>query len=117
MSDERDYPISTLRHSTAHLMASAVKELYPNVQLGIGPAIEDGFYYDFLTDKPFTPEDLTKIEKRMREIVKRKASDFVRDEMSQEQAHRFFEEQGEHLKVELIDDAPEDEVFSTYTHQ
>ncbi|MBW3623036.1 MAG: threonine--tRNA ligase [Armatimonadetes bacterium] len=98
-------------------MASAVKELYPNVQLGIGPAIEDGFYYDFLTEKPFTPEDLTKIEKRMRDIVKRKASPFVRDEMSKEEAKRFFDEQGESLKVELIEETPEEEVFSTYTHQ
>jgi threonyl-tRNA synthetase len=97
-------------------MASAVKELFPDVQLGIGPAIEDGFYYDFLTDRPFTPEDFQKIEKRMREVVKRK-SPFKRDEYSKAESHRKFEEMGESLKVELIDDTPEDEVFSTYTHE
>ncbi len=112
-----DYPITTLRHSAAHLMASAVKELFPDAQLGIGPAIEDGFYYDFLTERPFTPEDLPKIEKRMREIVKRKASPFKRSEMSKAEAERFFAERGEPLKVELIRDTPEDEVFSAYTHE
>jgi threonyl-tRNA synthetase len=97
-------------------MASAVKELFPDVQLGIGPAIEDGFYYDFLTERPFTAEDLPKIEKRMKEIVKRN-SPFRRDEMSKAESELLFQEMGESLKVELIEDTSADEVFSTYTHE
>src|SRR6185503_6230178 len=106
----------TLRHSTAHVMASAVKELFPDVQLGIGPAIEDGFYYDFLSERPFTTADLAEIEKRMKKIVKLN-SRFQREELSKAQSEELFKKQGEALKVELIDDTPEEEVFSTYTHQ
>ena len=82
--------IDVIRHSTAHLMAQAVKRLYPNVQITIGPVIQDGFYYDFSKESPFTPEDLERIEKTMQEIVK---SDFpiTREEMPRDQAVEFFQ--------------------------
>ncbi|HET7874892.1 MAG TPA: threonine--tRNA ligase, partial [Methylomirabilota bacterium] len=94
-------PLPTLRHSTSHVMAQAVKQLFPEVRLAIGPAIEDGFYYDFLKSTPFTPEDLEKIEARMREIVKADFP-FVREEMPREAAIRFFEERSEPFKVEIL---------------
>ncbi len=94
-------PLPTLRHSSAHVMAQAVKQLFPQVELAIGPAIEDGFYYDFLKPEPFTPEDLKQIEERMREIIKADLP-FVREEMSREEAVRFFEAQGEPFKVEIL---------------
>src|SRR6266545_4715072 len=94
-------PVPILRHSTSHVMAQAVKRVFPEVKLAIGPAIEDGFYYDFLKPTPFTPEDLRRVESVMREIV---AADlpFVREEMGREQAIRFFEERGEPFKVEIL---------------
>ena len=82
-------PLPTLRHSCSHVMAQAVKQLFPDVKLAIGPAIEDGFYYDFLKPEPFTSEDLLRIEQRMGEIVKQELP-FVREEMSGEAAIRFF---------------------------
>src|SRR5215475_4269710 len=94
-------PLPTIRHSTSHVMAQAVKRLFPDVKVAIGPAIEDGFYYDFAKATPFTPADLESIEGVMREIV---AADhpFVREEMPREAAIRFFEERGEPFKVEII---------------
>jgi threonyl-tRNA synthetase len=94
-------PLPTLRHSTSHVMAQAVKQLFPEVRVAIGPAIEDGFYYDFARTTPFTPEDLEKIETRMREIVK-KDLPFVREEWPREQAIRWFEDKGEPFKVEIL---------------
>src|SRR5262245_55832877 len=94
-------PLPTLRHSTSHVMAQAVKRLFPEVKVAIGPAIEDGFYYDFLKATPFTPEDLERIEQGMREIA-RTDEKFVRDEMPREAAIRFFEERGEPFKVEIL---------------
>ena len=94
-------PLPTLRHSTSHVMAQAVKQLFPDVRVAIGPAIEDGFYYDFAKATPFTPEDLERIETRMREIVK-KDLPFAREEWSREQAIRWFEEHGEPFKVEIL---------------
>ena len=94
-------PLPTLRHSTSHVMAQAVKQLFPEVRVAIGPAIEDGFYYDFAKPAPFTPEELEKIEARMREIVK-KDLPFVREEWPREQAIRWFEEHGEPFKVEIL---------------
>ncbi|MBI5569548.1 MAG: threonine--tRNA ligase [Desulfomonile tiedjei] len=102
-----------LRHSTAHVMAQAVKELFPDVKITIGPAIEEGFYYDFDTSRPFTPEDLERIESRMRELVKSELA-FRRIELSREEAIQFFQEQGEPYKVELITDLGVDHV-SLYT--
>ena len=94
-------PLPTLRHSTSHVMAQAVKQLFPEVRVAIGPAIEDGFYYDFARATPFTPEDLEKIETRMREITK-KDLPFVREDWPREQAIRWFEEHGEPFKVEIL---------------
>ena len=94
-------PLPTLRHSTSHVMAQAVKQLFPDVRVAIGPAIEDGFYYDFAKATPFTPEDLEKIEGRMKDIVK-KDLPFMREEWPREQAIRWFEEHGEPFKVEIL---------------
>ena len=94
-------PLATLRHSTSHVMAQAVKRLFPTVKVAIGPAIEDGFYYDFAKAEPFTTEDLAKIETVMHEIVKRNLP-FERQEMSRADAIRFFEERGEPFKVEIL---------------
>lgn len=100
----------TLRHSTAHVLAQAVTELYPGVKLGIGPAIEDGFYYDFDWKEGFTPEDLEKIEARMKEIVKRNLP-IVRREVTREEAEKLFADQP--YKLELIRDL-EDETITVY---
>jgi threonyl-tRNA synthetase len=94
-------PLPTLRHSASHVMAQAVTQLFPEVKVAIGPAIEDGFYYDFLKDTPFTTEDLARIEARMREIA---AADypFVREEMPRGAAIRYFEDRAEPFKVEIL---------------
>ncbi|MDQ7781496.1 MAG: threonine--tRNA ligase [Desulfomonilaceae bacterium] len=105
--------LEILRHSTAHVMAQAVKELFPTAQVTIGPAIEEGFYYDFDTSRPFTPEDLEKIESRMNEIVKSRLA-FRRIELPKDEAIRFFEEKGEKYKVELISGVDQSDV-SLYT--
>jgi threonyl-tRNA synthetase len=97
------------RHSVSHIMAHAVKELFPEVKVTIGPSIEDGFYYDFDRDTPFSTEDLEKIEKKMTEIIK-KNSPFVRKTMSRKDAIAFFSGKGEEYKVELINDIADDEV-------
>ena len=98
-----------LRHSAAHLMAQAVKRLFPETQVTIGPTIEDGFYYDFKRDVPFTPEDLERIEAEIQAIVK---SDYpvTREEMSHQDAIRMFREMGEDYKVEILDAIPEENV-------
>ncbi len=100
------------RHSSTHIMAQAVKEVFPTAQLTIGPAIEDGFYYDFAFDRPFTPEDLEKIEARALEIIKADRP-FTRIEMPREQGIQFFRERGEHYKVEIIEHF-EDRTVSLY---
>jgi threonyl-tRNA synthetase len=97
------------RHSTSHIMAHAVKELFPGAKLAIGPAIEDGFYYDFDVDRPFTPEDLELIEKKMHEIIKQD-NPFVRKIISKNEAIDFFKKLDENYKVELLKDIEEDEV-------
>ena len=97
------------RHSTAHLMAAAVKELYPETKVTIGPAIKDGFYYDFDRLTPFTPEDLIKIEEHMHEIAQRKQP-FSRRAVSASEARAFFERQGEIYKLELLDAISEGEI-------
>jgi len=94
------------RHSASHIMAQAVKELFPEAKLGIGPAIEDGFYYDFEMPRSFTPEDLKKIEERMAEIIKKNLP-LVRKEISKEDAKRYFEEKGERFKLELLGELDE----------
>ena len=101
MSDDKHLPIDVLRHSAAHLLAHAVLDLYPGTKTGIGPAVETGFYYDFLRDEPFTPEDLEAIEKRMKEIA-REDVPIERRVLGKDEAIRLFEEKGQPLKVELI---------------
>jgi len=100
-------------HSTSHLMAQAVKQLFPQAKLAIGPAIEEGFYYDFDLDRPFTPEDLVKIEKRMTELVK-SAMPITRKVISKADASSFFQKLGEIYKVELISELPDDGAISLY---
>lgn len=102
-----------LRHTASHILAQAVKKLYPNVKLAIGPAIDNGFYYDFDLENPFTPEDLDKIEKEMENIVKGKMA-IERFELPREEAIKFMKEKDEPYKVELIKDLPEGEVISFY---
>ena len=102
------------RHSSTHIMAQAVKECFPSAQLTIGPAIEEGFFYDFAFERPFTPEDLEKIEARALEIIKRNLS-VSRREFSKEEAIEFFKNRGEFYKVELIQGFPDGEPVSAYT--
>ena len=105
--------IDILRHSTSHLMAQAVQELYPGAQVTIGPVIENGFYYDFAYKRPFTPEDLAAIEKRMAEIV-RKDLPVERKIMSRDEAVKFFESIGEKYKAQIIAAIPANEPISLY---
>ncbi|HEY5609660.1 MAG TPA: threonine--tRNA ligase [Thermoanaerobaculia bacterium] len=102
-----------IRHSTAHLMAMAVQELFPGTQVTIGPVIENGFYYDFATDRPFTDDDLRRIEEKMQEIVKRDLA-IRREEWPRNQAIEEFEKIGETFKAEIIRDIPESEILSIY---
>jgi len=106
--------LETLRHSASHIMAQAVQELFPGVKLGIGPAIEEGFYYDFDLPEQLSPEDLPKIEKRMAEIIKAKQK-FERIEVAKQKAIQLMEEKGEKYKVELLKDIEGDKV-SLYKH-
>ncbi len=101
------------RHSSTHIMAQAVKEVFPTAQLTIGPALEEGFYYDFAFDRPFTPEDLEKIEARAIEITKR-ALAVSRSELSKEEAIKFFQDRGEAYKVELIKSFEDGSPISLY---
>jgi len=107
--------LEVLRHSTAHLMAQAIKRLFydRNVKLGIGPVIEEGFYYDIDMDQPLTADDLAAIEKEMERIVQENLP-IVRHEVSREEAIRIYEDIGDHLKLELIRDLPDDAVISIY---
>ena len=105
--------LDLLRHDCAHVMAEAVKELFPETQVTIGPNIENGFFYDFSRAEPFVPEDLEKIETRMHEIVKRN-EDISREVWDRQDAIEFFKSQGEHYKAEIIDGIPGDEDISLY---
>jgi threonyl-tRNA synthetase len=108
-----DDALALLRHDAAHVMAEAVKELYPETQVTIGPAIEDGFYYDFAREAPFTPEDLDAIEARMRDIVSRDEA-VTREVWKRGEAIAFFKDRGEHYKAEIIADLPDGEAISVY---
>jgi len=105
--------VEVLRHSTAHLLAHAVKELFPDAQVTIGPVIEDGFYYDFSFKRPFTPEDLAAIEKRMAEIAKRDLK-VERQVMPRDAAVKLFRDMGERYKAEIIAAIPDGEAISLY---
>jgi threonyl-tRNA synthetase len=106
--------LEILRHSTAHLLAHAVKELFPDAQVTIGPVIDDGFYYDFSFKRPFTPEDLQAIEKRMQEIARRDLK-VERRLMPRDEAVAYFRNLGEHYKAEIIVAIPTDEPISLYS--
>jgi threonyl-tRNA synthetase len=109
-----DAALELIRHDAAHVLAEAVQALYPGTQVTIGPSIENGFYYDFSRNDPFTPEDFPVIEAKMREIVARGAP-FVRRVMDREEAIRFFSDKGEKYKAQLIQDLPVSETISLYS--
>jgi threonyl-tRNA synthetase len=113
VTDRDPEGLEIIRHSTAHLLAYAVKELFPDAQVTIGPVIEDGFYYDFSYKRPFTPDDLAAIEKRMAELAK-KDEPVVRELMPRDDAVKYFEGLGEHYKAEIIASIPSDEPISLY---
>ena len=114
VTDKDAAGLEVLRHSAAHLLAYAVKELFPDAQVTIGPVIEDGFYYDFSYQRPFTPEDLEAIEKKMAELAK-KDEPVVRRLMSRDAAVAYFKAQGEHYKAEIIASIPAEQDISLYT--
>lgn len=113
VTDKDPEGLEIIRHSTSHLMAQAVKELYPQAQITIGPVIENGFYYDFSLPKHLTNEDLPLIEKKMNEIVKRDLP-IVREEMDRDEAVKYFNSIGEHYKAEIIGSIPAGETISLY---
>lgn len=109
MNEHAEDPLHRLRHSAAHLLAHAVTDLYQGVQVGIGPAVENGFYYDFLRDQPFTPDDLKDVERRMRELV-REDIPIERVMMAKADAIKMYRDMGQTLKVELVQEKGDDEV-------
>jgi threonyl-tRNA synthetase len=113
VTDKDPEGLDVIRHSSAHLLAHAVKELFPDAQVTIGPVIEDGFYYDFAYKRPFTPDDLAAIEKRMAEIAKRDEK-VERSVMPRDEAVKFFRDMGEEYKAQLIAAIPEDQSISLY---
>ena len=113
ITSKDDDGLHLIRHSTAHLMAQAVKQLYPEAQVTIGPVIEDGFYYDFAYERAFTPDDLDAIEKRMTELASQ-AIPILRSELPRDEAVSFFDKLSEKYKAEIIRDIPSDEVLSLY---
>ncbi len=108
-----DRALELIRHDAAHVMAEAVQKLYPGTQVTIGPAIENGFYYDFYREEPFSAEDLPKIEKKMRQIIEQNQP-FIREIWSRTEAIEFFKNNEENFKVELIEDLPEDKTITIY---
>ena len=112
----RDDPraLELIRHDAAHVLAEAVQSLWPGTQVTIGPVIENGFYYDFFRNQPFTPEDFPAIEKRMREIIARDKP-FLKRTVSREDAKGLFEQKGEAFKIELIDAIPSDQEVKLYS--
>jgi threonyl-tRNA synthetase len=113
ITERDDDGLDVIRHSTSHLMAQAVKQLYPEAQVTIGPVIEDGFYYDFSYKEAFTPDDLDKIQKRMEEIVKQDLP-VVREEISRDAGIELFRDMGEVYKAEILEDIPQGETLSIY---
>jgi len=113
ITEKDDAALDLIRHDAAHVLAEAVQELFPGTQVTIGPSIENGFFYDFGRDEPFTPDDFENIEAKMREIVDRDDA-FVREVWDRNEAIRTFEEMGEAYKAELIRDLPEDEEIGVY---
>src|SRR5690606_78137 len=113
VTDKDPEGLDLIRHSTAHLLAYAVKTLFPDAQVTIGPVIDNGFYYDFSYKRPFTPEDLELIEKKMVELA-RKNETVVREEWKRDDAVEFFRSIGEHYKAEIIASIPAEEGISLY---
>ena len=113
LTDEDQESLEIVRHSTAHLMAHAVKNIYPDTQVTIGPVIEDGFYYDYFREKPFSSDDLHKIEKEMHKIAKQNIN-LTRGVMDRNSMQNYFKSIGENYKVEIINDIPESENLSFY---
>jgi threonyl-tRNA synthetase len=113
VTPDSEEALELIRHDTAHVLAEAVQELFPGTQVTIGPSIENGFYYDFAREDPFTPDDLEVIEVKMREIMRRN-SPFQREEWDRDDAIAFFEQKGEAYKAELIRDVPASETISVY---
>ena len=111
VTDKSPEALEIVRHSTAHLLAYAVKELFPEAQVTIGPVVENGFYYDFSYHRPFTPEDLLALEKKMMELAK-KDEPVVRQVLPRDEAVKFFKDQGEHYKAEIISSIPQGEDVS-----
>lgn len=108
-----EHALELIRHDCAHVLAEAVQELWPGTQVTIGPVIENGFYYDFARNEPFTPEDLPEIEKKMRQIIARNER-FTKEEWSRDEAKQHFAAKGEAYKVELVDAIPEDQTLKIY---
>jgi threonyl-tRNA synthetase len=113
VTDRDPEALEVIRHSTAHLLAQAVKQLYPEAQVTIGPVVEDGFYYDFSYKRPFTPEDLAAIEKRMTELAQQDLP-ITRFTLPRADAIRYFKDLGEHYKAQIVESIPEDEEISLY---
>ncbi|CEG55818.1 threonine--tRNA ligase [Legionella fallonii] len=113
LTEKQEESLEVIRHSTAHLLAQAVKALFPTAQVTIGPVIDDGFYYDFALQRPFTPEDLEAIEAKMLELAKANYP-VTRRELSRDDAINYFKSIGEEYKAKIIADIPEDEVLSLY---
>src|SRR6185312_2457559 len=105
--------LELIRHDAAHVLAEAVQELYPGTQVTIGPPIENGFYYDFARNEPFTPEDFAPIEAKMRDIIARNAA-FAREVLDRDEAILFFRNKGEKYKAQIIEDLPPDETITLY---
>jgi threonyl-tRNA synthetase len=113
VSREDPRALELIRHDAAHVMAEAVQSLWPGTQVTIGPVIENGFYYDFFRNEPFTPEDFSAIEKKMREIIARDAA-FTKEVWSRDEAKRVFKDKGENFKVELVDAIPPGDDLKIY---
>jgi threonyl-tRNA synthetase len=113
ITEKHEAALDVIRHSTAHLLGQAVKLLFPTAQVTIGPVIEDGFFYDFAFERPFTPEDLVVIEATMQDLVRANLR-VVRRVLSREDAINYFSGLGEHYKAKIIADIPEGEILSLY---
>lgn len=113
LTEKQEESLEVIRHSTAHLLAQAVKSIFPSAQVTIGPVVEDGFYYDFAFQRAFTPEDLELIEAKMVELAKANHP-VTRRELPRDEAIQYFKSIGEEYKAKIIADIPKDEVLSLY---
>ena len=116
LTTDTDEGLEIIRHSCAHLLAHALKQLYPKVKLAIGPTIDDGFYYDILLDQKISDDDLLKIENRMKDLAQ-EDYEVVREVVSRSKAKKTFKERKEDYKLQIIDEIPNDEVIALYHHK